>query len=128
MDPFPAVFEPLGMQHSIHLRSHRHFPSPALRPGGAKRLRVLAPAIEARAMTGGQRDRLVEEEKLGPAATAHHLAPLPFVVEQANEPCLGCPAPAEQRLRRRVMDDAAIADEKATLLDRDDSTERCSTA
>jgi hypothetical protein len=37
----------------------------------------------------------------------------PFVVEDTNEPRLGRPAPPEQRFGCRVVDDPAVADEKA---------------
>jgi hypothetical protein len=63
-------------------------------------------------MTSGERDRLVEKEKLGPAPAAHHVPLPPLVVEDANQPRFGRPAFPEQRLGRQVRDDAAIAGEK----------------
>jgi hypothetical protein len=36
-------------------------------------------------MPGGERHRFVEEEKLGPAAAAHHLPVPPLVVENVFE-------------------------------------------
>jgi len=75
-------------------------------------------------MPGGERHRFVEEEKLGPAAATHHLPVPPLVVENTNEPRLRRPAPPEQRFGCRVVDDPAVADEKASLRDRNDIAKR----
>ena len=47
-------------------------------------------------MTRSERYGLVKEEELRPTAALHHLAPAPFIVEDANQPRLGRPAPPEQ--------------------------------
>src|SRR5271169_5210012 len=120
MDAFAAAVQPLLVQYGIHLRRQRRLPSLRLAPGGAKCLCSRAAAEEARAMPGGERHRFVEKEKLGPAAAAHHLPVPPLVVEETNKPRLGGPASPEQRFGRRVVDDPAVADEKASLRDRDD--------
>ena len=95
-----------------------------LAPGGAKCLCSRAAAEEARAVTRGERHRFVKKEKLGPAAAAHHLPVPPLVVENTNEPRLGRPAPPEQRFCCRVVDDPAVADEKAALRNRNDIAKR----
>jgi hypothetical protein len=75
-------------------------------------------------VTRGKGHRFVEKEKLGPGSAAHHLPVPPFVVEDTNEPRLGRPAPPEQRFGCRVVDDPAVADEKASLRDRNDIAKR----
>jgi hypothetical protein len=74
-------------------------------------------------MTGSERNRFVKKEELGPTATAHHLAPAPLIVEDANQPRFSRLALAEQCSRCRVVDDAAVADECASLRYRDDISE-----
>jgi hypothetical protein len=66
-------------------------------------------------MTCGERNRLVEKEQLGPAAAGHHVALPALVVEDTNQPCLGCPALFQQRLGRRIVDDPSVADEETSL-------------
>jgi hypothetical protein len=66
-------------------------------------------AEEARAMTGGERDRFIQEEQLGPTAAAHDLAPPPLIFADTDEPRLSRPSLLEQRLGRRVVNDAAVA-------------------
>ena len=117
MDPFAAAVQPLLVQYGIHLRRERRLPSFRLGPGGTKCLGISAAAEEARAVTRGKGHRFVEKEKLGPGSAAHHLPVPPFVVEDTNEPRLGRPAPPEQRFGCRVVDDPAVADEKAALRD-----------
>jgi len=75
-------------------------------------------------MPGGERDRFVEKEKLGPAAAPHHLTVPSFVVENTNEPRLGRPASPEQCFGCGVVDDPAVADETASLRDCDDIAKR----
>ena len=75
-------------------------------------------------MTRRERDRFIQEEELGPTAAAHHLAPPPLIVADTDEPCLGRPALLEQRLGRRVVNDAAVAREEAPLRYRDNVAER----
>jgi hypothetical protein len=124
MDPFAAAVQPLLVQYGIHLRRQRRLPCLCLAPGGAKCLGISAAAEEARAVTCGKGHRFVEKEKLGPAAAAHYLPVPPHVVENTNEPRLGRPAPPEQRFGCRVVDDPAVADEKASLRDRNDIAKR----
>ena len=75
-------------------------------------------------MTCGKGHRFVEKEKPGPGSAAHHLPVPPLVVEDTNEPRLGRPAPPEQPFGCRVVDDPAVADEKASLRDRNDIAKR----
>jgi len=119
MDSFAAPFQPLLVQYRIHLRRQRHLPSSRVFPGGTKCFGIPAATEEARAVTGGERHRFVEKEQLGPATAAHHLPVPPLVFEETNKPRLGGPAPSEQRFGRRVVDDPAVANEKASLRDRD---------
>ena len=70
-------------------------------------------------MPGGERGRFIQKEQLGPAATAHHLAPPSPEFADASEPCLARPAP-RQRLGCGIVDDAAIAGEKAAMRGGDD--------
>src|SRR5262249_17803765 len=69
MPAFGAAIKPLGMQHAIHLRRARRGVE-AVPPGegGGERLGGGPPAVEAGAMTGSERSRLVEEEQFGVAA------------------------------------------------------------
>jgi hypothetical protein len=66
-------------------------------------------------MTGGERRRLVEEEQLRPTSSAHHVAADALVVAGADKPRLGRPAFWQQRPRRGIVDDAAIAGEETAL-------------
>lgn len=82
-------------------------------------------------MAGGERARLVEEEQLRPAGragrrvAAHRLTPgARRMVERADDPGPGGPAAREQRFRRRVVDDAAIARHQAARGDGMDAAER----
>src|SRR5215469_17614864 len=125
MEPFMAVVQPLCVQRRIHLRCQRRLLALRLRPGRTKCLSVLASAEKTGAMTCGERDRLIEKEKLGPATAVHYVPLPPLVVENANQPRFGRPAFPEQRLCCRVMDDPAITCEKPPLRYRDDLAERC---
>jgi hypothetical protein len=87
-------------------------------------LSIGAAAEEARPVTGGKRHSFIEKEKLGPAAAAHQLPATPLVVEDANEPRLGRPAPAKQHFGCWVVDNPAVAYVKASLRDRDDIAKR----
>src|SRR5262245_5692192 len=86
-------------------------------PGGGERGRRGTPAIEAGPVPGGQRDRFVEEEQLGPAAPPHDLAANAAELELADDPGLVSPAAAEQLAGGGVVQDAAIAGEQASLFD-----------
>jgi hypothetical protein len=94
--PFTATCQPLRVQLCIHFVSQRDAPSSPRGPGGAKRFGGLAPTKETGTVTRSERYGLVKEEELRPTAALHHLAPAPFIVEDANQPRLGRPAPPEQ--------------------------------
>ena len=76
-------------------------------------------------MAGGERRRLVEEEKLGPAPPSHDVAPDVIELELAGYPGLGCPTPPERGLCGRVVDDAAVGGEKSLGRIRYDVAEGC---
>src|SRR6185369_7317315 len=101
----PSV-EPLAMERLVHLARPRLQAAIALRPGRAERLGRLAPAEEARPMTGGERRGFIQEEELGPAPAAHHPASHAFVGAETDDPGLARPAPAQKPPGERVMDDA----------------------
>src|SRR5690606_38946484 len=93
-------------------------------------LRLLASAGEAGPVAGRQRRHLVEEEELRPAGAAvravaaHDRAAATLVFACADDPGFRRPSPAEQRLRRRVVDDAAISREQAARVHGMDIPER----
>jgi hypothetical protein len=118
------MVEPLSVQYCIDLRGQGCIPSPCPGPSGTKRFGGPAPAKETWAVTCRQRDRLVQKEKLGPTAAAHYLAPLPLIFGDTKQPCLGRPTPLQQRLGRRVMNDATVPSEQAALGYGDDIAER----
>jgi hypothetical protein len=66
-------------------------------------------------MARRQRDGLVEEEQLGPASTGRDCPAAAFVFTAAHQPGLGGPAPPQQGLRCRIVNDATIANERAPL-------------
>src|SRR5580704_16376366 len=103
----PAV-EPFAVEPLVHLASTRLSTAIAFRPGRAERLGGLAPAEEAGPVTGGERRGFIQEEELGPAPAAHHLAPHPIERAETDDPGLARPAPAQKPPGRRVVDDAAI--------------------
>src|SRR2546430_13552466 len=107
------------MKHGVDV-ARQHAPDAvALLPRCAKPVGVLAAAEEARAMSRRECSCLVEEEQLGPAAAAHHLAPAAFEFADASEPGLARPAP-RQGFRCGVVDDAAIAGERPAMQRGDD--------
>src|SRR5271163_2337916 len=114
------MVKPLSVQYCIDLRGQGCLPSPCPGPSGTKRFGGPAPAKETRAVTCRQCDRLVQKEELGPTAAAHYLAPLPLIFGDTKQPCPGRPTPLQQRLGRRVMNDAAVAGEQTPLRDGDD--------
>ena len=120
MQSLLATVQPLAMQHGVDVTQADVCEAIALLPCRAKAVGVVAAAVEARAMAGGERSGLVEEEQFGPAASAHHLAPAPPEFADAYEPRLRSPALVQQGFGRGIMDDAAIAREKAALRRRDD--------
>src|SRR5262249_3615636 len=60
------------------------------------------------------------KEQLGPAPSSHHLAPPPAEFGDADQPGRTRPAPLQERLRRGIMDDAAVAREQAAMRRSDD--------
>ena len=73
---------------------------PGAGKGGEKGLRRLAPALEAGAVAGGERGRLVEKKELG-VAIAPHLAPAALERADADDPAPRRPAPSAQASDRR---------------------------
>ena len=125
MDTLAAALDPLTMQHNIDLFCGRTWNTLPGRPGIPKPLGSLAPAEKARAVTRGKRDRLIEKEQLGPASAGHNGAAAAFIFAAADEPGLGRPPPFQQSLRRRIVDDATIARERAPLGESHDLPEWC---
>src|SRR6185437_4744136 len=115
MQPLPAVVQPLAMQYRIHLRRQNVSDAIAPLPRRAKPVGVIAAAIEAWAMAGGERGGLVEEEQLGPAPAAHHLAPPSPEFADTRQPCRARPALFQQCFAGGVVDDAAVAGEQAAM-------------
>src|SRR5258705_9790041 len=107
------------MKHRVDVARQNTPHAIALLPRRAKPDGVVAAAEEARAMPCRERGRLVEEEQLGPAAAAHHLAPASLEFADASEPRLARPAP-RQGLRSGIVDDAAIAGEHPAMRGSDD--------
>ena len=120
MQPFCLPVQSFGVQHLIHLRRAHSAEAVPLLPRRAKSVGVVAAAVEARAVSGRERGRLIEKEQFGPAPRGHHVAAAAAEFANASDPRLAAPAPVQQRLRRRIMDDAAIAGEQAALRRRDD--------
>src|SRR5690606_29878915 len=106
-------------QQTIDLRRGRPGKTVATHEAVLKTACSLAPAIEAGAVPRGQRRHLVQKEKFGPTGTArgavsaHRLPPRSArVLQCADDPGSGRPASRKKRLRRWIMDDAAIAREE----------------
>src|SRR5271170_3911883 len=109
---FCTILDPLAMQRFVH----RVGAARTTGKGGEKGLRRLAPALEAGAVPGGERGRLVEEKELG-VAIAPHLAPAALERADAGDPTPRCPAPAAQRPIAAMQPPAAIAHQPAALGD-----------
>jgi hypothetical protein len=125
MDTFAATIEPFAMQDGVDRIGRRNgfaFPS---RPGLAKPPGRLASAGEARPMARGECDGLIEKEQLGPTSPGHDDPAAPFVFAAADEPGFARPAPVQQGLCRRIVNDAAIAGEHAPLGYGHDLAEGC---
>src|SRR5262249_36915377 len=60
------------------------------------------------------------KEQLGPAPSAHHLAPPPAEFGDAGQPRRARPALFQERLGGGIMDDAAVAGEHAAVRRGDD--------
>ena len=123
MQPFAAIRQPFAMQHLVHPGRRRPVSAIADRPGAAELLRSVAPAKKARTMSSRQCRRFVEEEELGPAAAAHHVASNALVVARADDPSLCRPPARQKRPRPRIVNDAAVAHEQSALGDRNDLAE-----
>jgi len=117
---FPGRSEAFPVQHRIHVRRENIAHPIALLPRRAETIRVLAPAIETRPMPCRECSRLIEKEQLGPALPFHYLAATAAEFQHASEPDVGGPALPEQRLRRRIVNDTAIADKHSARCDRYD--------
>src|SRR5882672_10839687 len=120
MQPLLRPREPLAVKHGVDIARENMRDAIALFPRGTKPVGVIAAAEEARAVPRGQRGRLVEKEQLGPAASAHHLAPASPEFADAGKPRLARPAPRQQGLGCGVMNDAAIAGEQSAMPGGDD--------
>src|SRR5438876_2801037 len=107
------------MKHRVNPAPHHAPDALAPPPPCAKPVGVDPAAEEARATSRRQCSCLVEEEQLGPAAAAHHLAPAASEFADASEPCPARPAP-RQRLRSGIVDDAAVAGEHPAMRRGDD--------
>src|SRR5229473_3432161 len=118
------VLHPLPVQYGIHVSRGGLFRPHRGCPGGTERSGRRASAKETRSMARGQRDRLVQEKELGPAPASHHRAAPALVIAGTNQPRLAGPALIQQRLRRGVMNDAAVTGEHPSLRDRHNVAER----
>src|SRR5712671_1609394 len=125
MEAPAATLDPLVMQDAVDRFGGRAQPTFCGCPEISKPLGGLAPADKARAMARRKSDGLIEEEQLGPASASYDRSAATFVLTATDEPGLGGPAPVQQRLRRRIVDDATIADEHAPLGYGDNLAEGC---
>jgi hypothetical protein len=117
--------EPFAMQDGVDRIGRRNGFAFRSCPELAKPLGRLASAGEARPMSRRKCDGLIEKEQLGPTSPGHDDPAAPFVFATADEPGFVCPAPVQQGLCRRIVDDAAIAGEHATLGYGHDLAEGC---
>src|SRR5215471_2418729 len=112
MPAFGAAIKPLGMQHAIHLgRARRGVEAVAAREGCGERLGVGAPALEAGAMTGSERSRLIEEEQFGVTAPPD-LAMTALEFEPAADPGARHPAPQAEGAIVTMKTSAAVAEQR----------------
>jgi hypothetical protein len=101
--------EPLGVQHAIHLVRTRSVPTGERR---RKSLCIRPPALEAGAVTGRKRSRLVEEEQLG--ITRPPNVSVPSVeIEAATNPSARNPASSAKGTLVAMEASAAIAEQQA---------------
>jgi hypothetical protein len=102
----------LRMEHAVDLAGAQSDGAPASGgEGGGERARVGAATLEAGAMPGGERGRLVEEEQLG-IARAPNLAMPPLELEPAADPGARHPPPQPQRAVGAMEAPAAVAEEQ----------------
>src|SRR5262245_32281661 len=125
MDALAATLDPLVMQDAVDRFGGRARPAFCGGPRIPKPLGSLASAEKARAMARRQSDGLIEEEQLGPASASHDGSAATFVLTATDEPGFGGPAPVQQRLRCRIVDDASVGGEHATLGYSDNLAEGC---
>ena len=86
MPAFRAAIEALGVQHPVDLGGAWSGVVPAAASkGGSEGLGIRAAALEAGAMTSGQRGRLIEKEQLG-IALAPDVAVAALEFEPAADP------------------------------------------
>ncbi len=97
---------------------------PCKSPTRPEASRSLPSAKEAGAVAGGEGDGLIQKEQFCPAPPAHHRSATPLVVAGADQPSLAGPAPDKERLRLWIVNDTAVAGEKAALRDGDDLAKR----
>jgi hypothetical protein len=109
---FAPVLDPLAVERFVH---RLHAPRRA-GESGDKGFRGLPPALEAWAVAGGERGRLVEKEELRVVAPPD-VAMATLECANADEPVLGLPAAAAQRLINAMQPPAAIAHQSAALGD-----------
>ena len=119
-----AARKPLPVQHRIDLGRQHVLHTIARFPCRAKAIGVVAPAVEARTMASGKGGRLIQKEQLGPAPSAHHLAPPPAEFRDADQPGRARPTFFQERFGGGVMDDAAIACEETAMRGGDDLSRR----
>jgi len=115
MDEPAAALDPLVMQDAVDRFGGRAQPAFCGGPGIPKLLGSLASAEKARAMARRKSDGLIEEEQLCSASASHDRSAATFVLTATDEPGLGGPAPVQQRLRFRIVDDATVAGEHAAM-------------
>src|SRR5262249_51399103 len=118
--PLLAAIEPLAMQDGVDIARQHAADAVALLPATAKPLGVITAAEETWTMPGGKGGRFIQKEKLGPASPAHHLAPPPLELADADQPGRAGPTPPEKGLGGGIMDDAAIAGEQPPMRVGDD--------
>src|ERR1700747_596412 len=111
----PAAIETLPMQHSIDLRRQQILLAIALFPSAAKTVCIVAAAVEAGTVAGGEGRGLIEKEQLGPAAAGHHVAAAAAEFQHTGEPGRRRPALLQQRPGCGIVDDAAVTDKQAAL-------------
>src|SRR5262245_954464 len=98
MPALGAAVEALAVQDVVHVAGARPCPEPeCLFPAIGERHGILAPALEARPVSCGERRHLVEEEQLGVGAPPDVAVPL-LEFEHAADPGPRDPAPPCQSL------------------------------
>lgn len=109
MATLATPIEPLGVEYAIDLV---RAPEMLTAEGRRESLRIRPPALEAGAMTGRQRGRLVEEEQLGIAGAPDVSMPS-LEVEATTNPSARNPASRTEGAVVAMEPSAAIAEQKA---------------